>query len=156
MNRAAFGGRPAQPTRPDGDVSPWNAPRLWAAVLTTREERHMLRIARHRAQIAAAALVSAAALAGCSGGPDVPLRTGFGGAFGTVPAATTGAQHAGTITWAERGQAPTWILPLVDVNDSGVNNVYEFEYEMWRPLYWFGDGVEPTQTPSMSLASAPE
>jgi peptide/nickel transport system substrate-binding protein len=26
---------------------------------------------------------------------------------------------------------------------------------MWRPLYWFGNGVEPTQTPSMSLASAP-
>ena len=115
----------------------------------------MPRIARHRAQIAAAALVSAAALAGCSGGPSVPLRTGFGGAFGTIPAAT-GSPHAGTITWAEpHGQAPTWILPLVDVNDSGVNNVYQFEYEMWRPLYWFGDGVEPTQTPSMSLVSAP-
>jgi peptide/nickel transport system substrate-binding protein len=27
-----------------------------------------------------------------------------------------------------------------------------FQFQMWRPLYWFGNGVSPTQVPSMSLA----
>ena len=26
---------------------------------------------------------------------------------------------------------------------------------MWRPLYWFGNGVQPTETPAMSLARPP-
>jgi peptide/nickel transport system substrate-binding protein len=60
------------------------------------------------------------------------------------------------VTWAEHPQsAPTWILPLVTSPAFSVANVTQFEFEMWRPLYWFGNGVEPTQTPAMSLASAP-
>lgn len=116
----------------------------------------MKRIARHSSKIAAAAMVGAAAVAGCSGSSSVPLTTSFSGAFGTVPAAATGAQHPGTVTWAERpGLGPTWILPLVTAVADGVNNVTEFEYEMWRPLYWFGNGVEPTELAAMSLASPP-
>ncbi|HYB87006.1 MAG TPA: ABC transporter substrate-binding protein [Streptosporangiaceae bacterium] len=116
----------------------------------------MLRIARHGATIAAVAVIGAAAVAGCSAGPSVPLATSFGGGFGAVPAAATGAQHAGTVTWAEHpGAAPTWILPLVTSAAYSVADISQFEFEMWRPLYWFGNGVEPTQTPAMSLASAP-
>jgi peptide/nickel transport system substrate-binding protein len=116
----------------------------------------MKRIARHSSKIAAAAMVGTAAVAGCSGSPSVPLPNSHSGAFGTVPAAATGAQHAGTVTWAEPpGAGPTWILPLVIAAAFGTNNVNDFEYEMWRPLYWFGNGVEPTESAAMSLASPP-
>jgi peptide/nickel transport system substrate-binding protein len=116
----------------------------------------MPRIVRHGSRIVAAAMVGAAAVAGCSGGLSVPPGTTFDGAFGTVPAAATGAQHAGTVTWAERPQGgPNWILPLVTAVADSASNVTEFEYEMWRPLYWFGNGVEPTESAAMSLARPP-
>jgi peptide/nickel transport system substrate-binding protein len=118
------------------------------------EEAPMKRIARHRSKIAAAALAGTALIPGCSGSPSGPLKTGFFGAFGTIPAAATGAQHAGTVTWAGRG-GPTWILPLVTAPAFTTANVNEFEYEMWRPLYWFGNGVQPTETAAMSLAGPP-
>jgi len=115
----------------------------------------MKRIVRHRFKIAAAALAGGAVVAGC-GGSGVPLAAGFSGPFGTVPAAATGAQHAGTVTWAEYpGIAPTWILPVVTAAANSVFSTLEFDYQMWRPLYWFGNGVEPTESAAMSLASPP-
>jgi peptide/nickel transport system substrate-binding protein len=36
-----------------------------------------------------------------------------------------------------------------------VTTVDSVQYEMWRPLYWYGNGVKPVVVPSMSLASAP-
>jgi peptide/nickel transport system substrate-binding protein len=116
----------------------------------------MMRISRHSSRIAAAAITGATLVAGCSGSSSNPLTNSYDGAFGTVPAAAPGAQHAGTVTWAERPEGgPTWILPLVSAAADGVNNVTEFEYEMWRPLYWFGNGVEPTESTAMSLAGPP-
>src|SRR6202046_522189 len=34
-------------------------------------------------------------------------------------------------------------------------NLFDFTYLMYRPLYWFGTGVQPTLNTSLSLASAP-
>jgi peptide/nickel transport system substrate-binding protein len=122
------------------------------------------RIARPSVMIAALALAGATTLVGCTSNTITPGKTccgpppsaSLGGAFGTIPAPATGAQHAGTITWAESpGTAPTWILPLVTSAAYSVNDTTQFSYELWRPLYWFSNGVEPTQTPSMSLANAP-
>jgi peptide/nickel transport system substrate-binding protein len=108
------------------------------------------------ATIAAAALIGVAALAACSSTSSSAPSTSPGGAFGTIPAAATGAQHAGTITWAESpGTAPTWILPLYTSAADAVNDITQFEQLMWRPLYWFSNGVAPSQTPSMSLANPP-
>ena len=123
----------------------------------------MSRIARPSVTIAALALAGAATLAGCTSNTITPGRTccapppnALGGAFGIIPAPATGAQHAGTITWAESpGTAPTWILPLVTSAADSTNDIDYFEWEMWRPLYWFSNGVEPTQTPAMSLADPP-
>lgn len=116
----------------------------------------MRRITSVSSKITVATMVGAAAVAGCGGSSSVPLTTGLYGGFGTVPAAATGAQHAGTVTWAEPPQsAPTWILPLVTSEAFSASNLTEFEYEMWRPLYWFDSGVEPTQSAAMSLASPP-
>jgi len=78
------------------------------------------------------------------------------GAFGSVPAEASGTQHAGTITVAEPpSSAPTWILPIVTGAANSVYTVSMFDYQQWRPLYWLVNGVEPKETPAMSLANEP-
>ena len=37
----------------------------------------------------------------------------------------------------------------------GVITASSSNNQMWRPLYWFGNGVQPTESPSMSLAGPP-
>jgi peptide/nickel transport system substrate-binding protein len=78
------------------------------------------------------------------------------GQVGAVPDAATGTEHAGTITVAgPPNAAPTWILPMITAADNSVFTVPEFDYQMYRPLYWLTNGVEPKETPSMSLANDP-
>ncbi len=65
-------------------------------------------------------------------------------------------QVGGTATWAElSGASPNWIFPFVDSAHNSVNSVLQFENLMYRPLYWFGTGNQPTLNDSLSLASAP-
>ena len=112
-------------------------------------------ISRRSTALAACAVAGALAVAGCSksnSGGSVASTTG---AFGAVPAAS-GTPHAGTLTWAESpGSAPTWIFPVTPGANFTVTTTDSFQYEMWRPLYWYGNGVRPTLVPSMSLAYAP-
>jgi peptide/nickel transport system substrate-binding protein len=117
-----------------------------------------MKFARPGVKIAVLAAVAATALAACAkSSPSAPVSFGPAGSFGKVPAQSTGAEHAGTITVAEPpGAVPTWILPIVPSANNSVYVAYSFEYEMWRPLYWFYNGVEPVQTPSMSLANTPK
>jgi peptide/nickel transport system substrate-binding protein len=110
------------------------------------------------------AVASITALAACSssssthggstntaGGAETPP-----GAIGSVPAQTTGAEHAGTITWAEQpGASPNWIFPVVPSASNTVGNNFTFIWEMWRPLIWTVDGVQPIVDPSMSIANTP-
>lgn len=111
----------------------------------------------------AALCVPALALAACSstnsgsaGKGSTAPSAALGGAFGSIPAPAAGAQHAGVITWAEAPDtAPTWILPVYTSAADSVSDENEFNFYMWRPLYWFSNGVEPTETPSMSLAYDP-
>ena len=37
-----------------------------------------------------------------------------------------------------------------------VNNISNLQQLMYRPLYWFGNGSDPTLNLSLSLASKPE
>jgi peptide/nickel transport system substrate-binding protein len=81
---------------------------------------------------------------------------GLHGEFGKVPPMASGTQTAGTITVAEPpNSAPTWILPIVTGAANSVYTVPMFDYQMYRPLYWFVNGVEPKETPAMSLANEP-
>jgi peptide/nickel transport system substrate-binding protein len=108
---------------------------------------------------AACAVTLIAACSSSSGGGksgSTTPSTALDGAFGTVPAEATGAQHAGVITWAEApNTGPTWILPIVTEAAFSYNDIDDFENLLWRPLYWFGDGVEPTLDQSESLAYNP-
>ena len=112
-------------------------------------------ISRGALTLAACAAAGSLALAACGGGSSGGSVSSTSGAFGSVPAAS-GTPHPGTITWAEApGTAPNYIFPVTPAADSGVTTSYDFQYEMWRPLYWFVNGVNPTETPSMSMAYEP-
>jgi len=92
----------------------------------------------------------------CSAASSTTQQTGPGGSFGTIPAAAAGQQHGGTVTWAEfPGGGPTWILPITTSAAFAASDVNQFDFQMWRPLYWFDNGVQPVETPAMSLAYAP-
>jgi peptide/nickel transport system substrate-binding protein len=109
----------------------------------------------------ALAVASITALAACSssshsGGSASSSGIGLQGEFGKVPAQASGTQHAGTITVAgPPNSAPTWILPLVTGAANSVYTVPEFDYQMYRPLYWLVNGVSPKENAPMSLASDP-
>ena len=121
----------------------------------------------HDCRALALAVASITALAACSSSnsSSSPSGTsssgssaslGLHGQFGNVPAEATGTQTSGTITMAEPpNSAPTWILPIVTGAANSVFTVPMFDYQMFRPLYWFVNGVEPKETPAMSLANDP-
>ena len=93
-----------------------------------------------------AACVAAAACAlvaaGCSGSR--------GPAPGNTP--VTG----GTAVLAESPSTPpTYIFPYMSSAVISNVNLFDFQYLMYRPLYWFGTGGQPTLNASLSLASPP-
>jgi peptide/nickel transport system substrate-binding protein len=105
--------------------------------------------------LAACAVAGAMVLTACSTASPSGSVSGTSGAFGSVPPAS-GAAHAGTITWAESpGTAPTWIFPVTPGANFSTYNLFIFQAELWRWLYWFGNGVRPVLVPSMSLADPP-
>ena len=116
----------------------------------------------------ALAVASITALAACSSNNSSSSSSGGGstntgsgsiglqGEFGKVPAMATGTQTAGTIRMAEPPNAgPTWILPIVTGAAVSVFTVSMFDQQLYRPLYWLVNGVEPKETPAMSLANDP-
>jgi peptide/nickel transport system substrate-binding protein len=121
-----------------------------------------MRFARPAMKIAVFAAVGATALAACgkstssgSGGSG-SSSTGLAGAYGSVPSPKTGTEYGGTVTVAAPpATSPSWILPLITGADNSVYTVTDFGYQMYRPLYWFVNGVAPTQIPAMSLANLP-
>jgi peptide/nickel transport system substrate-binding protein len=65
-------------------------------------------------------------------------------------------QAGGVATWAEApGASPDWIFPFVDPSHNEVNNTYQFQQLMYRPLYWLGNGGQPSVNDSLSLAAEP-
>jgi len=76
---------------------------------------------------------------------------------------TAGSSHAAAaaaqskvITWAmSPGAVPNWMFPVVPTADNSVANVFSFEWNMWRPLYWTDNGTEPAVNPAMSIAAKP-
>jgi peptide/nickel transport system substrate-binding protein len=72
----------------------------------------------------------------------------------TAPAIKTG----GTATWAQLPSAtPNYIFPFASFAFFSVANLTQFQYLMYRPLYWFGQITtsNPTFDDQLSLAAAP-
>jgi peptide/nickel transport system substrate-binding protein len=94
---------------------------------------------------AAAAIAITAAACGSSG------TSGSGGA-----PATGAPTNGGTATYAlPPSTTPNYIFPFTSSSDFSVSNSQYFQYLMYRPLYWFGNGASPTLNSSLSLADPP-
>jgi peptide/nickel transport system substrate-binding protein len=62
----------------------------------------------------------------------------------------------GTATFAESPNAkPNYIFPLTSGAYFSVTNLSQFQFLMYRPLYWFGDNGQVKLNSSLSLASDP-
>jgi peptide/nickel transport system substrate-binding protein len=79
--------------------------------------------------------------------------------FGLVAAAPPspgGASTPTTVTWAEApNSAPNFIFPFMNLQYFSVANISQFQYLMFRPLYWFGSGDTPDLNTTLSLADSP-
>jgi peptide/nickel transport system substrate-binding protein len=87
-------------------------------------------------------------------------------AVGLVVLAVTGCGSSGgssasssantTATFAEGpGATPNYIFPLASLEYFSVTNLSQFQYLMYRPLYWFGENGAVTLNNSLSLANPP-
>ena len=66
------------------------------------------------------------------------------------------AVQGGTAVWAEQPSAPpTYIFPYVNSANISNTNLFNFQYLMYRPLYWFGQNGQPVVNNSLSLANEP-
>jgi len=102
------------------------------------------------AACAAAAIAITAAACGSSG------TSGTSGSSGA--AAPTGGTRVvgGTATYAlPPSTTPNYIFPFDSSTYFSVVNAEDFQYLLYRPLYWFGNGASPTLNTSLSLAGKP-
>ena len=102
-------------------------------------------------------VVAAAVLASCSPATVTPSASSASGSSShSGPSGGGPRQHGGTATWAEApGARPDYIFPFMNLAYFTVANVKQFQYLLYRPLYWFGTQGQPTLDPSLSLAAAP-
>ncbi|HME65644.1 MAG TPA: ABC transporter substrate-binding protein, partial [Streptosporangiaceae bacterium] len=116
--------------------------------------------------VLALAVASVTALAACSGTSNsssssnttttTPGEVTQPGSIGAIPAAGTPSGTAGTITYAMvPGAVPNWIMPMPTAASNSVYNVFNFEWQMWPPMYYAPDGSTPTVDPTLSPANAP-
>ena len=89
------------------------------------------------------AIVLALAAAGCA-------SNGSSSASGNTPV------KGGTAVWAEPPSTlPTYIFPYMNAANESNVNLFDFQYLMYRPLYWFGNGSQPTVNNTLSVANPP-
>jgi peptide/nickel transport system substrate-binding protein len=81
------------------------------------------------------------------------LSLGLIAVTGSAGAASTASN---TITFAEGpGAFPNYIFPYMSCTYFSVDNTQAFQYEMFRPVYWFGLGKTTVVQPTLSLAKMP-
>jgi peptide/nickel transport system substrate-binding protein len=118
----------------------------------------MVKGTRLRLSLVTLGAVGVLVLAACGsgGGSDNGLKTNVQGGYGSIPAATGTPTNGGVVTYAEQpGAGPAWIFPINDNAHATVYGDFEFEYLMWRPLYYPTTGASPTVDYSKSVAAAP-
>jgi peptide/nickel transport system substrate-binding protein len=103
------------------------------------------RARRHRLAMASTLTALALALAACGGGAASSSGSGH-------PQAVAG----GTATFAEPPASPiNYILPLMPPQYANNTNISDFQFLLYRPLYWFGKGTQPVLNTTLSLADRP-
>jgi peptide/nickel transport system substrate-binding protein len=113
----------------------------------------------------ALAVAGITALAACSSSNSssnssttttTPGLTTQPGSVGGVPAAGTASGKAGSITYGYlASNAPNWILPILNSADNSVYNSFDFEWQMWRPLYYTPQGSTEQVDQALSPADMP-
>lgn len=103
---------------------------------------------RSRTRIAALAVLALTALplAACgSSGKSVSVQSG------------AHKQQGGTATlvFTNEGGAANYIFPVLPGANFSTSNSQDFEWLMWRPLYWYGTGGTPAINPALSLGDMP-
>src|SRR5665213_2429532 len=89
----------------------------------------------------AASLITCASLVGISAG-----------GLATSASAST----SGDVTFAlPPAVIPNYIFPIMSGTYYSNVNLYQFQALMFRPLYWFGTGNQPSFNESLSLAKVP-
>jgi peptide/nickel transport system substrate-binding protein len=73
----------------------------------------------------------------------------------TSSAPSSGAPvNGGTAVMAELpSYTPDYIFPFTNSADASNANIFDLQWLLYRPLYWFGTGAQPTLNTSLSLAS---
>jgi peptide/nickel transport system substrate-binding protein len=98
----------------------------------------------HLRLLAAGAAALALVAAGCSSSGSNNSSSG------TTPV------KGGTAVWAEPpSSVPTYIFPYLDSSNISNLNLFDLQYLMYRPLYWFGENGQPQPNNSLSLANPP-
>ena len=82
------------------------------------------------------------------------LTMGLTGIVASSASASSSAKT--TVIFAEQAQAPpNYIFPFMSLAFFSVYNISQFQYLMYRPLYWFGKTNTPDLNTSLSLAKKP-
>jgi peptide/nickel transport system substrate-binding protein len=118
------------------------------------------------AVLAAAAVVVVAAACGSSssGGKSSSNSTGSSlaiptsGAGLTQPTAPAGAKISGGTVYFTEGSdaAPNYIFSMYSPQVCSTANNNQFEYMMYRPLYWYGNSYRPTIDYDYSIGQTPQ
>jgi peptide/nickel transport system substrate-binding protein len=78
------------------------------------------------------------------------------GSIGVIPAAGTPSGKAGSITYGYlSNNAPNWIFPITTAAFNSVYNTFVFDWQMWRPLYYYPQGTTITVDQQLSPANPP-
>jgi peptide/nickel transport system substrate-binding protein len=107
-------------------------------------------LGRHKWRLGGVAVATVIALtaAGCGSS---------GGSSSSGSSSSTAKVKGGTVTVAELPSSPpNYIFPFMSLAYFSVPNSQDFQYQMYRPLYWFGgNNTSPTVDYNLSPANAP-
>jgi peptide/nickel transport system substrate-binding protein len=112
-----------------------------------------MRLTRTRGSRRGSGVLAACAVAGLAVAVAACGPVGSGSGSSTVGTTPT---SGGTATFATLPGLPAnYIFPMAGGGNFTAINTDDFQYLMYRPLYWFGDGTQPTLDPQLSLAELP-
>jgi peptide/nickel transport system substrate-binding protein len=117
----------------------------------------MVNRTRLRVSLAVLATAGALVLSACSSNSSGnALKQNVQGGYGAIPAATGTPIQGGVVHITQSpGAGPTWIFPITDNAHSSVYTAFDFQYLMWRPLYFPVTGASPKVNYAKSVASPP-